>query len=53
MKIIVEKDTKVWVNGKEIKIPAGIQEVDDDVGRIVIQAGYAKEVKEEDKKKVR
>ncbi len=43
-KIVVEKDTPVWINGKQVVIKAGVQEVNEDIARILIQAGYAKAV---------
>ncbi|WP_156875192.1 hypothetical protein [Thermodesulfovibrio thiophilus] len=50
MKIYIEKDSSVWINGKEIKVAPGSQEVDDEVGRILIDAGYAKAIDEEKRK---
>lgn len=51
MKVVLEKEATVWINGKEIKVSAGTQEVDDEVGRILVEAGYAKKIEEEDKKR--
>ena len=49
MKIYLEKEAKVWINGKEIRVPAGTQKVEKEVGRILVSAGYAKMVEEEQK----
>jgi hypothetical protein len=51
MKVYLEKETSVWINGKEIKVKAGTQEVNDEVGRILIEAGYAKKIEEKTEKK--
>lgn len=48
MKVYLEKQTVCWINGKEHKVNAGIQELDDNVAKLLIEAGYAKPV--EDKK---
>jgi uncharacterized protein YlzI (FlbEa/FlbD family) len=45
MKVYIEKDTICWINGKEYTVKAGIQEVEDNVAEVLIQAGYAKPVK--------
>jgi len=51
MKILVEKDTPVWVNGKKIIVKAGTQDVDEDIARILIHAGYARAIKEKPEEK--
>jgi uncharacterized protein YlzI (FlbEa/FlbD family) len=50
MKVYVKKDTTCWINGKEYTVKAGIQEVDENVAEILLQAGYAKPVEEEVKR---
>ncbi len=44
MKVYVKTDTTCWINGKEYNVKAGVQEVNDNVAEILIQAGYAKPV---------
>jgi len=51
MKLFVKESTSVWINGKEYKVAAGIQEVDDNIALILLEAKLAEEVKEDDKKK--
>jgi len=51
MKIYVEKDTPVWVNGKKIVIQAGTQDVDEDIGMLLIHAGYARPIEERTEEK--
>jgi len=51
MKIHVEKDTPVWVNGKKVIVKAGVQEVDEDIARILIHAGYARAIEEKTEEK--
>ncbi|GEM_PF-1695493 len=53
MKVYLEKPAKVWINGKEISVPSGTQEVEKEVGRILVSAGYAKAVEEEKSKRKR
>lgn len=48
MKVYVKNDVSVWINGKELKVPQGIQDVDDEAGRILINAGYAYQINKED-----
>jgi hypothetical protein len=50
MKVFLKEPTQVWINGKEYKVGAGIQDVDDNVALILIEAKVADKV-EEDKKK--
>ena len=45
VKVFVKEDTKVWINGKEIKVKKGNQEVESEVARILVEAGYAEELK--------
>jgi len=47
MKVYLEKPAKVWINGKEISVPSGTQEVEKEVGRILVSAGYARMIEEE------
>lgn len=47
MKIYVDRDVSIWINGKELKVAAGIQEVDDEVVRILIESKNAKAVEKE------
>jgi len=49
MKVLVKEKTKVWVNGEEFVFEAGVQDVDDDKARILIEAGYAEMVEEPEK----
>jgi hypothetical protein len=51
MKVFVKEATQVWVNGKEYKVQAGMQDVDDNIALILIEAKLAEKVEEEDKKK--
>lgn len=51
MKVFLEKETEIFINGKLIVIQSGIQEPDDNLCQILIDSGYAKEIKEENKKK--
>jgi len=45
VKVMVRQDTSVFINGKEIKVRKGTQSVDPEVARILIEAGYAEELK--------
>jgi hypothetical protein len=47
MKVFLEKDANLWINGKEYKIKAGTQELNDEIARILIDAGYAKPIEEQ------
>ena len=51
MKIFLEKDHTVIVNGEIITVNSGTQDIDNNIGQILIQAGYAKAIEEEKKKK--
>jgi len=51
MKVLVKEKVKVWVNGKEFSFEAGVQDVDEDKARILIEAGYAEKVEETEKPK--
>ena len=51
MKIVIKEKAKLWINGKRFEFEEGIHELDDDKARILIQAGYATEIKEEKQKK--
>jgi len=50
MKVLVKEKVKVWVNGEEFSFEAGVQDVDDDKARILMNAGYAEKVEEKTKK---
>jgi hypothetical protein len=50
MKVLVKEKVKIWVNGEEFVFEAGVQDVDDDKARILIEAGYAEKVEEKPKK---
>jgi len=45
VKVLVKENVSVWINGQEIKVPQGMQELDQEVARILVEAGYAEEVK--------
>ncbi|MEJ5227187.1 hypothetical protein [Thermodesulfovibrio sp.] len=49
MKVYMESPSECWINGKEYKVQAGIQEIPDEVAEVLINAGLARQV-EEDKK---
>jgi len=51
MKLFVKEATQVWINGKEIKVQAGIQEVDDNIALILLEAELAEKVDDDKKKK--
>jgi len=51
MRIAVKESAKLFVNGRQFVFEPGIHEIDEDKARILIQAGYATEVKEEKQKK--
>jgi hypothetical protein len=51
MKVLVKEKVKIWVNGKEFSFEAGVQDVDDDKARILIEAGYAEKVEEPERPK--
>jgi len=51
MKVLVKEKVKVWVNGEEFSFEAGVQDVDDDKARILIEAGYAEKVEEPERPK--
>jgi len=51
MKVFVEKETTVCINGKEILIQSGTLELDENISQILINAGYAKEIEEKKSKK--
>jgi hypothetical protein len=50
MKVLVKEKVKIWVNGEEFVFEAGVQDMDDDKARILIEAGYAEKVEEKTKK---
>jgi len=50
MKVLVKEKVKIWVNGEEFSFEAGVQDVDEDKARILINAGYAEMVEEKPKK---
>lgn len=45
VKVLVREGVSVWINGKEIQVKQGMQELDPEVARILVEAGYAEEVK--------
>jgi len=51
MRVLVKEKTKIWVNGEEFVFEAGVQDVDEDKARILIEAGYAEMVEEPEKSK--
>jgi len=51
MKVLVKEKTKVWVNGEEFVFEAGVQDVEEDKARILIEASYAEMVEEPEKPK--
>ncbi len=51
MKVFVKEATQVWINGKEYAVEAGVQEVDDNIALILIEAKLAEKVEEDKKKK--
>jgi hypothetical protein len=51
MKVLVKEKVKIWINGEEFSFEAGIQDVDDDKARILIDAGYGEKVEEPEKSK--
>jgi hypothetical protein len=51
MRVLVKEKTKVWVNGEEFVFETGVQDVDEDKARILIEAGYAEMVEEPEKTK--
>jgi hypothetical protein len=50
MKVLVKEKVRIWVNGEEFIFEAGVQDVDEDKARILIEAGYAENVEEKSKK---
>ncbi|MCS7317330.1 MAG: hypothetical protein NZZ41_03285 [Candidatus Dojkabacteria bacterium] len=51
MKVLVDKDTKVCINGKDLLIESGSLELEENIAQILINAGYAKEIEEKKSKK--
>jgi hypothetical protein len=51
MKVLVKEKVRIWVNGEEFSFESGVQDVDDDKARILIEAGYAEKVDEPEKSK--
>ncbi|MFZ8864071.1 MAG: hypothetical protein ACO2PP_26695 [Thermocrinis sp.] len=51
MRVLVKEKVKIWVNGEEFVFEAGVQDMDDDKARILIEAGYAEKVEEPEKPK--
>jgi len=51
MKLFVKESTSVWINGKEYKVQAGIQEVEDNIALILLEAKLAEKVDDDKKKK--
>ncbi len=51
MKVLVKEKVKIWVNGEEFVFEAGVQDVDEDKARILIEAGYAEKIEETEKAK--
>jgi hypothetical protein len=50
MRVLVKEKVKIWVNGEEFVFEAGVQDVDEDKARILIEAGYSEKVEEKPKK---
>jgi hypothetical protein len=50
MKVLVKEKVRIWVNGEEFIFEAGVQDVDEDKARILIEAGYAEKVEEKSKR---
>jgi len=46
MKVLIKEKAKIWINGKEFSFDAGMQDIEDDKARILIEAGYAEKVEE-------
>jgi hypothetical protein len=51
MKVLIKEKAMIWINGEEFSFEAGIQDIDDDKARILIEAGYAEKVEEPEKPK--
>jgi hypothetical protein len=51
MKVLIKEKAKIWINGEEFSFDAGVQDIDDDKARILIEAGYAEKVEEQEKLK--
>jgi hypothetical protein len=51
MKLFVKETTSVWINGKEHKVQAGIQEVEDNIALILLETKPAVAEKVDDTKK--
>ena len=53
MKLFVKETTSVWINGKEYKVEAGIQEVDENIALILLEVKptIAEKVEDDKKKK--
>ena len=47
----LQEATQVWINGKEYKVEAGMQDVNDNIALILIEAKLADKVEEDKKKK--
>jgi len=46
MKVLIKEKAMIWVNGEEFSFDAGMQDIEDDKARILIEAGYAEKVEE-------
>jgi len=53
MKLFIKEATQVWINGKETKVEAGIQEVEDNIALILLEVKptIAEKVDDDKKKK--
>lgn len=51
MKVFLEKQTTVYINGKEIILNSGALDLDENIAQILINSGYAKEMEEKKSKK--
>ena len=50
MRVIVNEDTQVWINGKLYQVEEGEQELEDPVAEVLLHAGKAKKVEKEKRK---
>jgi len=46
MKVLIKEKAKIWINGVEFSFDAGMQDIEDDKARILVDAGYAEKVEE-------
>ncbi|MDI6865765.1 hypothetical protein [Thermodesulfovibrio yellowstonii] len=50
MKLYIARQTKCWINGKEYAVESGLQDVPDAVAEVLLYAGQARKVEEEQRK---